>query len=517
MMNRYIKINDAFESYLNRIIRDCHLKHNDLQNPATINNLAEMIEITLKEIYNPIEFIKNKINIKDAIKESIQNRFFYQEPIYSDQDLDKIDQTFKVLNSHQSHQQRSQEWYKFRWEHLTASDMAKAIGEKGDKSRLELIYQKAMPIEQYIKQRESFSLGNQPAIQHGVCFESVATALYESRNNLKVIEYGCLPHLFINYLAASPDGICDSRDTNPNFHGRMLEIKCPYSRTITGIPKLEYYMQVQLQLEVCDLEYCDFLECDIRTYSNMRDFLDDSPKETNDGFSYTTTRSGHRKGVIYEYMEKGASSSKYKYCPLDYDNNQVSNWIKNTKEEIITGGYCPVGCKYWWLEEYNTTLLKRDPTYFDNIKQKLGDFWDLVVYYRINGLEELEVKLGLRPKPPNQLQMMLETNTDNDDMYFHQITSNLEEQFNNVNFLDTTSDNEKDNEKDNDHLDQECVIDINLENIKQKQKQKKQSAQISNLDFIDINSDNEDTVAEPVIQSPPKKITKTLAFIIPDD
>ena len=58
-----------------------------------------------------IKSYKNRIscyvNIKHYIKESIINRFFYPEPIYLDEDLDKIDQTFKVLNSHQSHQQRS--------------------------------------------------------------------------------------------------------------------------------------------------------------------------------------------------------------------------------------------------------------------------------------------------------------------------------------------------------------------------------------------------------------------------
>ena len=41
----------------------------------------------------------------------------------------------------------------------------------------------------------------------------------------------------------------------------MLEIKCVWSRIINGIPKNDYWMQVQLQLAVCNLEFCDFLEC----------------------------------------------------------------------------------------------------------------------------------------------------------------------------------------------------------------------------------------------------------------
>jgi putative phage-type endonuclease len=367
------------------------------------------------------------------IESSIKQRFFYPQPIYTDEDLDIIDNKFKVINSHHNHAQRSMEWYNFRWERLTASDLAKALGEKGDKSKLDLIYQKAIPLEQYIKKRESFSLGGQPAIQHGVCFEPVATALYEFYNNLTVKEYGCLPHLSINYLAASPDGICDSRNDNPDYHGRMLEIKCPYSRIITGIPKLEYYMQVQLQLEVCDLEYCDFLECDIRTYSGMRSFLDDSPilKDDPESVSYNLTKSGKKKGVLYEYQEKnetGDKSTKYKYCPLTYTDDQVSEWIIATKDEIMGNtNYIPIGCKYWWIEEYNVTLLKRERDYFNKILVRLNEFWDSVLYYRNSpkNIEELEIKIGLRPRPPSQLEAILLKNEQSDEMYYHTIPTDV--------------------------------------------------------------------------------------------
>ena len=55
----------------------------------------------------------------------------------------------------------------------------------------------------------------------------------------------------------------------------MLEIKCPKSRPITGIIPPVYFGQVQGQLEVCDLEYCDFLECELREYNNQKEFFED--------------------------------------------------------------------------------------------------------------------------------------------------------------------------------------------------------------------------------------------------
>ena len=190
-------------------------------------------------------------------------------------------------------------------------------------------------------------------------------------------------------------------------------------------------MQVQLQLEVCDLDYCDFLECDIRIYNGMRDFLDDSPKGTT---SYNFTRSGKRKGVIYEYTEKNTpsnSGNKYKYCSLNLTDEEVSQWISDVKNEIIKdSNLVPIGCKYWWIEEYNVTLLKRDPEYFEEMVHKLDTFWKEVLYYRKNGVEELEIKLGLKPKPTNKLPLFLNTYNDNnpngdltgnDTMYYHQV------------------------------------------------------------------------------------------------
>jgi putative phage-type endonuclease len=475
MVSRVLKYQDAIESYLNHLLRDCNLTYEELKNPITIKNLGQLVEMTMKEICSPYEMYRNKLDYPKFVADSLSNRFFYQPPIYNDQELDTIDGTFKILDSHHKHAQRSPEWYRFRWERLTASDLGKAVGDKGEKSRWDLVYQKSMSLEQYIEQRSSMSLSG-AAIQHGICFEPVATELYEIKNNLKVLEYGCLPHMYIEFLAASPDGICDSRITNPNYHGRMLEIKCPYSRVITGIPKSEYYMQVQLQLEVCDLEYCDFLECDIRVYSGMTHFLKDSPINGNnmDNVSYCYNSLGNRKGVIYEYYDRETSGTKYKYCPLSYTKNEeVSDWINKTKEEM-NGGY-QGSFKYWWIEEFNTTLIKRDPGFFANMKTKLNDFWNLVVYYRTNGVEELEYKLGLKTKPIN-----VSSKSSLDSL----LLLNDEKEKLNMNYMK--------------------MVDIEQEEIKN---------DLDKLDFIDIDDDNQKlskptTQQQQQPQNTPKKYNK---------
>jgi putative phage-type endonuclease len=528
MTKRVLKFNDAFESYLNHLIRDCNISIDELikPSPVLIKNLGELVEMTLKEILPKFELFKKKINYTEAVEDNLKKRYFYKPPQYQQNDIETIDKKLNILDSHHKHEQRSPEWYQFRWERLTASDLAKAIGEKGDKSRLELVYQKSMSLENYIKQRDSFSLGGQPAIQHGVCFEDVAVALYELKNKVTVNEYGCLPHMTLDYLAASPDGICFSKESNSNYHGRMLEIKCPYSRVITGVPKLEYYMQVQLQLEVCDLEYCDFLECDIRVYNNITEFLMDSPKDKTtsslEHVSYSLTSSGKEKGVLYEYFEKGSNSSKYKYCPLGLSNEEIQKWMESVRKEINdsliyhSGNY-----KFWWIEEFNTVLLKREREYFNTMKKELEEFWKLVVHYRKNGVDELEYKLGVKQRPQTTLDSHLTTDNISNDINYLTFDDNQDKvNINDVCFIESEDEKEK----------EEVILDaikskFMSSDIKPTQKNKavnKKSAQMTfnDIDFIDeIESEPQhelDKKEKKTTTPPPQYYPKKIMVIKPD-
>ena len=55
----------------------------------------------------------------------------------------------------------------------------------------------------------------------------------------------------------------------------MLEIKNPTSREITGIPKEDYWIQMQLQMETCNLNECDFLETVFKEYETEEEFMAD--------------------------------------------------------------------------------------------------------------------------------------------------------------------------------------------------------------------------------------------------
>jgi putative phage-type endonuclease len=139
-------------------------------------------------------------------------------------------------------EQRSQEWLELRENMITASDIASAIGENHYES-----------IESFIKKKVLRTKWNgNAATAHGTLLEPLVRDLYDQRTGRKSHEIGLVQHREYPWLGASPDGITED--------GLLIEIKCPLTRKIEKkVPKY-YWPQVQLQLEITDLEECDFIQ-----------------------------------------------------------------------------------------------------------------------------------------------------------------------------------------------------------------------------------------------------------------
>ena len=136
-----------------------------------------------------------------------------------------------------------------------------------------MIYEKLAPNS---SSTSKSSLGDNP-LNWGHKYEPLSNALYERYNDVVVDEFGCIPHDSIAFLAASPDGIVTSKKNN----GRMVEIKNVVSRVITQTPKMDYYIQMQIQMETCNLEQCDFVEIKTILYS-YEEFINDTNDVNSD-------------------------------------------------------------------------------------------------------------------------------------------------------------------------------------------------------------------------------------------
>ena len=139
-------------------------------------------------------------------------------------------------------EQRSQEWLDLRENMITASDAASALGESRYESEDAFVKKKVL--------RTKWA-GN-AATAHGTLLEPLVRDLYDQKFNRKSHEIGLVQHAKYPWLGASPDGVTED--------GILVEIKCPLTRKIEpNVPK-HYWPQVQLQLEITDLEVCDFVQ-----------------------------------------------------------------------------------------------------------------------------------------------------------------------------------------------------------------------------------------------------------------
>ena len=105
----------------------------------------------------------------------------------------------------------------------------------------------------YIYLFEPFS--GSDATRHGQALEPEARAYYAQQAGEHLARFGLLVHPHYWFIGASPDGVGLSS-------GRLVEIKCPKSRTVkegNAIP-CHYLFQMWAQSEVCDAEECCFLE-----------------------------------------------------------------------------------------------------------------------------------------------------------------------------------------------------------------------------------------------------------------
>ena len=302
---------------------------------------------------------------------------------------------FEKLNSIKYPAQRSPEWYIQRAGKITASDAGVVIGENKYEQPYRMIVKKV---------RETFQ--NNEATYHGKKYEDIAKLIYEYRMNVLVYEFGMVEHPVIGCLGASPDGIITPYK-NDNTHltehvGRMLEIKVPFVRKIlqTGEIKGEicpiyYWDQVQLQLECCDLDECDFWQCTLCEYSNWELFVNDTC--ISEPFRSKTT--SFEKGCLIQLLpsDKIVSKKDPEYLKIVHEHARFIHqphiemspedckiWIdiELNKLSETNAGYSLDKITYWYLKVSNCVTIERDKKWFESVKQKYEEMWDYITFVR---------------------------------------------------------------------------------------------------------------------------------------
>ena len=341
----------------------------------------------------------------DFFKHFIPPRSYPDTIILEDPDIDYIDEQLEFLRNLPQPEQRTKEWYLFRWLMITASNAYKAFESQATQNQL--IYEKCKPLtldaevideddcESDTKEIQLVTMVNTNTSMHwGQKYEPLSVKIYEETYCTKIEDFGCIQHQTYKFLGASPDGI--NVDKTSKRYGRMLEIKNIVNREIDGIPKKEYWIQMQLQMEVCDLDECDFLETRFVEYPDYESYLEDTSDEVfedDDGFEFKNicaSKNNKTKGIII-YFHTKEGKPHYVYKPLDLIHpHDIEEWNDSTINYYQTNPeykYMYLKTIYWKLDEFSCVLVCRNRQWFkDNIKD-LQDIWTTIEKERVSGYE----------------------------------------------------------------------------------------------------------------------------------
>lgn len=275
----------------------------------------------------------------------------------------------KFLNSLPQVAQRSAEWFLSRKMRITASEIGSVLGVNPYKSRNVFWKEKLASLRnEPEKERESSWIS-----EWGVRYEPIVQDIIRQRfakmsfAHETLYEYGMICHPTVPFLGASPDGIL--------FDGTMVEIKCPPTRQIEPCEVVPYYYsQMQLQMECCQLDKVEFIECKFYEYNSLQTFLQDS--ESKD--SIFKSLSSELKGVVayntvekkyIYYSENTTESSEQSTKKIRISKLETLNqWIEENKN----------GCRfyYWKLELFSSKMIYRNPEYIKNMIHETSIFWN---------------------------------------------------------------------------------------------------------------------------------------------
>jgi len=266
------------------------------------------------------------------------------------------DLTFKLMQRPQT-AQRTTDWYKEFQSRLTASEIFKLFGPP--RERAILVMQKAGKLEMGSRSNTLVVLKERLGpLDWGICFEPVIKQILEDEWGAMIHECGRFVHPTDPRLAASPDGLLLKVKTKPQMAGHLLEIKCPKSRKIGLKIPIEYYYQMQLQMEVTGVRACEYVEarfelCDI----------------------FTATTAIEEKGwcgliaVIGAFCQDSEiwKPSRYIYGPLGDLTWKPDLGLNEQTLEI--------NC--WVCSAYHHETVLRDITWFSNVLMpKINEFWE---------------------------------------------------------------------------------------------------------------------------------------------
>lgn len=276
--------------------------------------------------------------------------------------------------------QRSQAWFDLRRGCITASDIASVL-PLDDISVKEYAEQFGIPLNSLVKpngfcnpysDKQNVILkkcgagpgftGN-AATEWGTKYEPVAQDFYRKLTNSELLEFGMLVDPENTWIGASPDGITTK--------GCMLEIKCPLNRQLSDAPPLSYWIQQQIQLQVCKLDMSHFLDCIIVEFVSQR---------TWEQAMATSMEPSFRFSAVFETPQHA-----FVYPPWTVQSNdELIQWVNDSRKKFLSE---PSLCMIF---DFKLIPVPRSCVWFENNAPRLYSVWEEILSLRHAGPAALE-------------------------------------------------------------------------------------------------------------------------------
>jgi len=337
------------------------------------SDIEELVEEHV-DIYFDINNIPARSNLNTS------NSSFINVLDSKRKNINKIKAQIEHLTSIPQPKQRTPEWYTFRYNLITASNLWKALNTPSMINSL--IYEKCKPLEQ----SENTYCNTDSPLHWGQKYEPLTTMIYEDMYKTTIGDFGCIPHPRYSFIGASPDGI-NINVENIEKYGRMLEIKNIFNREITGIPKQEYWIQTQIQMETCDLDECDFVETCFKEYESAEAFYQETVERDYRGVILYFVQRTEGYSIDASFHKVYDNRPKYIYMPLDIplEKDIIDEWINETI--IANPDYVLFKPLYWYLNEFSCVLIKRNRLWFQAAVPKIEEVWNTILKERQEGYQ----------------------------------------------------------------------------------------------------------------------------------
>jgi hypothetical protein len=248
-------------------------------------------------------------------------------------------------------EQRTPEWYAQMSTIISASELGNLFA--APRQRATMVVSKTVP--PVLRQQPlAVPTDHSRAFDWGIRFEPVVKQIYEWKYGVTMKELGRLHHPTDPRCTASPDGLIYDCPKNER-RGRLIEIKCPVTREITGVIPKDYYAQMQMQLHVTGLDICDFVEASFSSpYPRIE--RQEGPSQF-DGYI-----------ALVRYAEsRGTQDFYYVYSPIQAE----ADWQPEHAEDEEIVEIIP-----WRLMRWSEQQVMRSEEWWRSLQPFIETFWE---------------------------------------------------------------------------------------------------------------------------------------------